>query len=419
MRKVRVLLIALILAAGCHSGQESGFNAGAPELLRAVPSDALAVGMFNRCDRALDRMLDSTNVLNSLPLGELRKHKAVVALCDVGTVVPLLIIQTGKAEPGEGLRAAADTLPQTAALAAQADSLQLFSEQISLDRHSALLISPSATIITVVRRHLSTETSILDAPHFDQALEAAGGAEAIVWRNSGATKLFPFELCGISRKQLGTFLKGAAEWTIARGDKLQTVQPQTDNYYSNFLKAAGDGRSMLAEAFPERSELIIDLPVADAKQWRQAYETMLDARVELESYNKRIKALRKSTGKSPLDWEKEQGIQEVVYVVTKDYSLNMIRTAKALKGPNKNSDVQVNPYTGFVNALYGAPFNPSDSCVVRRGHWLVSGPRAVLDTLKLGNRKNWPAMASAIVQIPGERLTCNQENFILWQDSNR
>ena len=415
MRRLILFALTLLTAAACQTAPGEVQRAEAPELLRAVPSDALTVGVFGRCDRALEQMLDSASVLRSLDYGKLGKHRAVIALCDVGSIAPLLIVETDKSEPGSGLRAATDTLPQTAALAAQADSMKLFSAQLAISRHNALLLSPSATVLTVVQRHLSSETSILDAPYFDGVLDVMGGSDAIAWRNGGAAKLFPLQLCSIPRKQLTAFIKGAAEWTVSTGDKLHTVQPQAERYYCNFLNAAGDGQSRLGTAFPLDAELIIDIPIADGQQWRRSYETLMDARVELESYNKTIQALKKSTGKSPLDWEKELGVQEVVFVATPEYSLNMVRCSRS----GKRDGVKANPASGFVRAIYGEPFAAGDSCCIRSGKWIISGPRAVLDTLTLGTMKNWPAKAAAVVQVPGRRLSWTKENIILWQDSNR
>ncbi len=405
---------ALALTVACGKSVISS-QGEPPELLMAVPADALTVGVFGRCDHALEQMLDSANVLRCLDYGKLAKHKAVLALCDVGSISPLLIIETGKADPGEGLRAATDTLPQTAELAALADSLRIASAQLALSRHNALLLSPSATVITVVRRHLGNETSILDAPNFDGVLAAMGSSDAIAWRNSGAGKLFPLSLCSITGKQLSSFLKGATEWTVASGGRLHTVQTPAERYYCNFLNAVSEGESKLGSAFPAEARLVIDMPIADLNQWRQAYETLMDARVELEAYGKRIQNLKKATGKSPLDWEKELGIKEVVYVATDQYSLNMVRCAKG----GKREGVKANSAGGFVRALYGEPFSASDSCVVRHGKWLVSGPRAVLDTLTLVSVKNWPSKAAATVQAEGRRLTWTKENNILWQDSNQ
>ena len=51
----RLILYAILILAVCSCGQngQSGQKAGeAPELLRAVPSDALAVGVFSLVTRA-------------------------------------------------------------------------------------------------------------------------------------------------------------------------------------------------------------------------------------------------------------------------------------------------------------------------------------------------------------------------------
>jgi hypothetical protein len=419
MRRLYLVLAAALTLAACSGGGGEGPAAEAPEMLRAVPSDALSVGIFSRCDNAMANMLDSTSVLFKLDYGKLARQKAVIALCDVGSLEPLLILETSKLRH-EGGVPVADTIPQAASLARQADSLRLYSEQLAFDKHNVLLVSPSATVMTVVRRHLASESSILDAPNFDGVLEAAGSSDAIIWRNSGAAKLFKLDVCSIPRKQMTGFLKGTTEWTVLCGDKLRTVQPRTERYLCNFLDAAGDGQSKLGSFFPPEPELLIDIPIADRQEWRKLYETMLDARVELEGYEKRIAALRKATGKSPLDWEKENDIQEVVYVATKDWTINMVRTAKAAKGSGKgHSEVQANPRTGFIAALYGEPFSSADSCFIRSGNWIISGPRAVLDTLRPATVKGWPSKAAAVVQVPGHKLIWTKENKTLWQDSNR
>lgn len=410
-----VVAVSYLLIASCSQESSEAEFGEAPELLRAVPADAVAVGIFDRCEDALEHMLDSEDMLRKLDLGKLRKHKAVVALCNLGSISPLLIVETGKAEHGEGLRAATDTTHQTAEVAALADSLRLFSAQLALNNHNVLLLSQSATLITVARRHLSSETSILDAPYFDGTLPLISGHDAIAMRNSGASKLISKEFCSLSRKQVNGFLKNAAEWTVLCGDRLQTVQPQAEKYFCNFLTEAGEGQSKLASVIPADAELIIDLPIAELEHWREAYQTMTDARVELEAYNKRIQALKKRSGKSPLDWEKELDIKEVAYIAAKDYRLNLVRTAKS----GKKEGVQTNPYSGFVRALYGEPFFEADSCAIRQGNWIISGPRAVLDTLQTKNLKGWPSTATAVVQVPGMRLTWTKEKSILWQDSNR
>ena len=406
---LRLLVFLLVLGSCARTPESTNVVYKAPELCKAVPSDAMGLGLFSRLDHGLDRLTDSASVFRKLDYGRLSHARAAIALCNVGTVTPLVIIEAGKAD--------GDTLSAAASLISQADSMGLFPLHTSLSEHNVLMLSTSPTVITVVKRHLDAESSILDAPYFNGAVQHLGNQDALIWRNSGASKLFPGTVSGIPRKQFISFLTGAAEWTVLSGDKIFTVQPQNEKYFSYFLSTLEEGQSKLAQTCPENAELIIDFPIADRKSWRRSYEALLDARVELEAYQDRLKALKKSTGKSPLDWEKENDIQEAVYLACKGYCLNMLRSGKASK-KEKVEGVIANAYTGFANALYGAPFEAADSCCIRQGNWIISGPRAVLDTLRLTKLKGWPSKACVAVQTSAHKLTWTKDNTITWQDSN-
>ncbi|MBP5720794.1 MAG: hypothetical protein J6W82_06980 [Bacteroidales bacterium] len=393
--------IAALLAVSCSQGASGGSHE-APELLRAVPSDALCAGVFSRCDRALDHMTDSNSVLRQLDYGRLSRSRAVVALCDVGTVQPLLVLEAGKH--------GSDTLEAATSLMALADSSRLYSALVELPAHNAVVISPSSTVLTIVRRHLASESSVLDAPGFEAVPPVLGSSDGVFWRNREAAKLFDMKLGSVPRKALLSFLRDATEWTVAVGEKLYPIQTPAERYYCNFMSSLGDGTSRLGSFRPAGAELVIDIPVASLQEWRGGYETWLDARVELEQYQKRLQSLRKATGKDPLSWEKEAGVKEVAYVTGPGYCVNMVRTGSKLSGDG----VQKNPYTGFVNALYGAPFNAADSCMIHCGNWIVSGERAVLDTLSFDTVKTWPAKARAVVSTPERRLVWTKENIRIW-----
>ena len=251
MQRCVLKLLVFILAIGtcACSPDTSGSVSKAPELCRAVPSDALCVGLFSRLDRGMDRLTDSTCILRKLDYGKLAHAKAAIALCNVGTVSPLVIIEAGKT--------GTDTLAAAASLIAQADSAGLVPLHVSMQEHNVLLLSPSPTVITVAKRHLDAESSIVDAPYFGRVLQEIGSQDAIIWRNSGADKLFPTTAPGISRKQFISFLKGAAEWTIWSCDKISTVQPEAEKYYCNFISALDGGQSKLGQSCPAEAELII------------------------------------------------------------------------------------------------------------------------------------------------------------------
>lgn len=405
----RVLILSLfaaLLAAASCGGGAAGSEAEAPELLQAVPSDALCVGVFSRCDHALQRMTDSVSVFRKLDYGKLSRSRCAFALCDVGSISGLLVLDAGKH--------GADTLEAASSLLAQADSLKLSAALVELGARDALLLSPSATVITVARRHLASESSVLDAPQFDGVLQHLGGADAIAFRNSGAPKLFNVPLPGIARKEVASFVKEACVWVVAEGDRLYFVQPSGERYFCNFFDGVEDGASKLQASFPEGADLVIDIPVSSLPDYRRSYETWLDAGVVLEAYQKRLQALKKAAGKDPLAWEKEVGVRELASVSFRGSRLNMVRTDKTAA----TDGVVRNPYTGFVNALYGSVFNPADSCMLRSGNWIISGERAALDSLRLEKCQGWPARARAVVSTPEKRMTWTKESVRIW-DSNR
>ena len=175
------------------------------------------------------------------------------------------------------------------------------------------------------------------------------------------------------------------------------------------------------------ARLVIDLPIADLRQWRSSYETLLDARMELEQYTKRLQELRKSAGKSPLDWEKELDVREVAYVASDSYRINLVRTGKS----TKQDGIQDYPWAGFARALYGAPFCSDDVCSLRIGAWIISGSREALESLLQdaspveseategfkGSRK-WPSRVTAAVQTRHFQVFWTKNNTTIWQDSN-
>ena len=159
MKPLRRFLTAAAFAALAVSCGGSGSGASVqepPELLTAVPSDALCVGLYNRLDKGLESMLDSSDVLCTLNYGKLSHARAALAICDIGSLSPLVIIEAGKHAP--------DSSAAVLSLLAQADSFRLAKAYVPLHTHDVLILSSSETVVTVVKRHLASESSVLDAP---------------------------------------------------------------------------------------------------------------------------------------------------------------------------------------------------------------------------------------------------------------
>ncbi|MBO7644007.1 MAG: hypothetical protein J6S62_03470 [Bacteroidales bacterium] len=406
---VSILLAALsLLAVSCGRSPQTESAPEVPELLTAVPSDVLCVGLYGRLDRGMNKMLDSVSVLRKLDYGRLSHARSAIALYDIGSLSELLIIDAGKHS--------ADTSSSVRSLLAQADSFRISAAFIPLTTRDALILSPSETVFKVVNRHLASESSILDAPNFGRVLEVLPDGETLICRNSGFPKLLPSRVTPALSKRVIPFLRDACEWTVYSEGRIIPVQSDAERYFCNFCASLQEAPSRLGSIMPDSTSFVLDIPIADVQEYRRAYEVWLDARVALESYQRTLESLRKSTGTRPVAWEKSNDIKEVAVVEKDGVRLNLMRVPSS----SKQAGVAVNPYTGFLRALYGEDFNPADSCMIRRGNWIVSGPRTALENYQPAGDKNksWPSRARIAVKTPLVRLAWTNESIRIW-DSNR
>ena len=411
MRKCVLLLMVLSLLplfTSCGSGAP-GAASEAPELFKAVPSDALGLGYFSRLDRALDRLTDSTSVLRAIDYGKLSRAKAVVSLCDVGSIVPLVAIEAGKAAP--------DTMAAAAGIIAQADSVRLQCLHATLGEHNVLFLSPSETAITIAGRHLQSGSSILEAPDFDKVVAALPGGDVMVYRNRGAVKIFGNHVQGRMRSSILSFVRDASEWMVVSDDVLIPVQPDAEKYFYSFCSSREHAPSKFGTMIPAGTDFYIDIPIPDLANYRVSYELWLDARVALEEYNARLASVWKAKGKDPRVWEKDLGVREVAVASYPFGRVNFLR----VKDKESDKGVSVNPWTGYVRALYGDAFNPADSCMMRSGNWIISGSRKALDSLSYDAAiaRDWPAKAKAVAGTPSERFVWNKDNIVNLWHSNR
>ena len=393
-----------------------------PELLAAVPSDALAVICHDRLAEGL-RLYDSTSVLHQLDLSAFKNARMALSLCYNGSLVPVLALDTG--------RAPADSSESVLALLGQAATLRLRTEYVAPDpearRDGFLLITPSDAQLTAVRRHLTEHTSILDAPGFRDALAVADDDRFVIFRNGGADRLAPKTwLQGIfPRRDLTAFLRIVADWTVLRpgsdGFDVLPVCSDSDAYYANILEAMPFGDSRLGAVLPPDTRFALAMPVA-LPEMRQAVERFQDASVKLTRYRRTLEELRKSSGKDPLKWEQEVGVREIALVHFGGGALTLVRPAKAVA----DSAPAENPWRGFLPILYGSAFaTGDDSFTAAYGGWYLYGSesalRAFIDAERPdGSAVKWPGRGCRfIVYQPDKTLAGDKKGIKLTWNSNR
>jgi len=423
MDKKRILacLLALPLLFSC--GQPPR-KAGAvreerriPELLAAVPSDALAVICYDHLEEGM-RLLDSTSVLHKLDLKAFKHAKMALSLCYNGSLVPVLALDAG--------RAAADSASAAGALLAQAASLRLHAEYVRPDgearKRGMLLITPSDAQLTAVRRHLTGYTSILDAPGFRRALAETGSGDFVIIRGGGAPErllpkgwlkdIFP-------RRQLTSFLGSVAEWTVltpdGNGFDVKPVCEKDDVFFANILAEFPYGECHLGTILPEGTRFALDLTVT-LPQTRTALERWQDASVNLTRYNKQLDALRDRSGKDPRKWEQEVDVREIALVHADGGPVVLVRPAK----PATERECTENPWRGFLPALYGNAFAlADDSCTACSHGWQIYGSpdavRAFIDVMNPAG--NSPVKGSRLVVLqPDKTLAWGKKgiSLVLW-----
>lgn len=413
MTKIRVVsfIAALLFAVSC--GRPSA-EKHIPELLDFVPSDAIAVLCYDRCDDGL-ALLDSSYAIQKIDYGRLAGAKAAISLCYTTSMVPILAIDAG--------RAAADTSAAVSDILAQAEELGLQAsyiyDQNQKNRHGALVITNSAAEFRATQQHFQENTSIKDAPGFKDALKVVEGKDWIIFRNQGADRYLPRTFLSkfVQRREFTTFMQKSADWTVVQpeGQGKYSVTPiygDFDTYYPRMLASLPLSTSRLGPMIPRSTEFTIALPIQGDK-FRKAYENYLDACVKLEKYQANLAALQKESGKDPLKWEKELDVREVAVVKWNNRAVTLVRTGKSAK----EQEIETNPWRGFIPALYGSAFAINDdSCVVRSGNWTIFGGEDDLQAF-LGcdhgvEKFSWPGKHSRLVIFkPGTMLSWGKDGI--------
>ncbi len=356
------LISALAVLCSCGSGGGQREREDLPDLLAAVPSDALALCCSSTVEGALSP-LDSTDALRKMDLSAFRDSPAVLSLSYNGSLVSILAIGTG------------DAAEAPAVAARRGIQVKFFPPDAASDRQGILALTASDSQMVALSRHISEGRSIFDAPGFAQAAALTAGEDFSIYRNSGALHLLPKGFLGdmFPRRTLARFLHGAANWTVVLpdGDEsiVKTSQGQEDTYFVNILSSLPLSECRLGEILPDSTDFALSLPLPEGA-FREAYERYMDASVKMTQYGKRLAALKAQTGKDPLKWERELDLREIALIRRGGRAAVLLRPAK----PLADSDLEDNPYRGFLPALYGNAFSlKDDSCRGAVFGWYIIG----------------------------------------------
>ena len=380
MRRVFCLTIILtfLIPLSCTSGK-GGVKQTDKEriltVLATVPSDALCIGYASDC-RLSDMVMDSTSTFFSLGINRLRGCGMALSQCYAGKVVPILSIAP---VPTQFSSDTSSTFNSVISAASRKGFKTLFlSDSPSLpDGMGVLLISPSDAQLKASERHIRAGRSILDMERLRQAVDSLPSSDQmVILRNSGAARLLDKSFLGgrFRTSEAGALMHRSAEWTFFSKDGDGDVRvnfscPGGYLYMAGFLGSLPGSDSRIGRMLPATTSFALTLTVP-GDVFRQGYEKYLDANVRMVKYQGRIRELARSTGKSPIKWEKELDVREIATVNFDSYRVVLLREGKKVAP----AEPFVNPYQGFAGALYGTAFSLSDdSCAAVRDGWMAVG----------------------------------------------
>lgn len=375
------------------------------ELLNHVPSDACGVIVCEKAVAGMENLFDSGSVYRELSYGELSDSRMVISYHYLGQIVTMVAIDAGRTQT-----AAKNAAPVMEAAGERGLSSRLV--QAPAPRRGAnrsvLLISPSESVIDAAERHLEAHTSVLEVVGMAEALEKAPAkGDVVIFRNDAISNLLPKDFLAkyLTRKQVTSFIKGYADWTVmhltnaepaGKGVYLsydvRSVHPDDFSKSAQVFESQGFGESKAGTMLPQGTTYVIDQPIASIQTLIESRKKNLDAGGALNKWTNTCASLKKATGIDPVKWAEETDIKEVAKVSWKGEEVVLIRPAK----PLVSHSVRPNSHRGFVTALFGQAYSLADeshsACI---GNWLIiGGEEAVKHFLASEVRQKlhyWPA----------------------------
>ena len=370
-------------------------------VLRAVPSDAAAVLVFDGSSKSARILADSTGLLQAMIapgndafmtfLRSLDRRKMAVSLHNSGSLVPLVAAQI---QPS-------DTLARQ--LAAKAGLK-------TTEKEGFFIASRSETFVNASVRHLTEGLSILGTGHLQNLVGKVSGSVVMLVSHAHSAKLL--QTYAGKEWQKGSFVKDLTSWSAWTLQDLQkdrillTGIALPGDASASFFKAFAGTSANVAEfpeAVPYYTGTAVAVPIPDVDAFMNARRREEDGHGRLGLFNKSLKA-KAGRPLSPEEWFRSLQPREVARITfNQDGQLReavLVKSAKdAKQAPAPNE------YAGCLALVAGDSFAAVDTVYASLGgKWtaFADAPtvQALLDkSIKEYTLKN--RMADASVSLGG------------------
>lgn len=370
-------------------------------VLRAVPSDAAAVLVFDGSSKSARILADSTGLLQAAVapgnsafmafIQSLGRRKMAVSLHNSGTLVPLVAAQI---QP-------TDTLAKK--LAAQAGLK-------TVEKEGFLIASRSETFVNASVRHLVEGLSILGTGHLQNLVGQVSGSAVVLVSHAHSAKLL--QTYAGKEWQKSSFVKDLTSWSAWTLQDLQKDQillkgiSLPGEASASFFKAFAGMQAPVAEfpeAVPYYTGSAVAVPIPDVDAFLNARRREEDGQGRLGLFNKSLKA-KAGRSLSPEEWFRSLQPREVARITfNQDGQLRQAVLVKSAKDAKQAP--APNEYAGCLALVAGENFSAVDTVFASLGgKWMAFADAPALQALQDKSIKEYTLknrLADASVSLGG------------------
>ena len=368
------------------------------DVLRAVPSDAVAVFVFDGSRAARNLIADSTGFLRPILAAEnpavmdylsaVGANRTAVALQSSGALVPLILTKTDKAD---------SALLASYTEAAAAAGLK------TLVKENFLIASRSETFVGASARHLEEGMSVLN-PAVTELTSQVRGPMVVFLSHSHAGKLLQQYSTPKYRKQ-SAFVKSLAPWSAFSAEVLKDggivlkgASNKGESAASWFAAyaAAPAGETLFPEVLPYNVGSVLAMPVAET--FLQSRRTLEDGLGRLSRLDKALKD-KKGRSLTPEEWLRSLQMKEIVRADFRSddgvlHQALLVRSAKDLK-------LDKNLYPGVLGLAFGEPFQIVDTTAKSlNSRWILFSDKPGADAFSAGEYTLKERLQDAGISVP-------------------
>ena len=391
-----MLAVVVALVILYHEGSDKEIPVeGRYELLRAIPSNAVAVGCLSHVGDLSSPAFSGFKFTSELSdaaaeglIGKLSEAPMAFSFHYSGKLAPLMVFDAGAAS----LNSPSDVT----ALVEFGRSHGMHVDII--EDCSYVVMAETETLVKSSMRHFEQSLSVLGAPGFAEVSSAVKGTDLFFISYSQMKPLFTSVFCrecfrkadwAATLADWAVFSIGEAESAPLALAGIQTLRG-TPSEFMSVLASSSEAVSTVSEIVPSYVSFALSFPMADEEGFVEAYKSYLDSKQQLPEYNKQQTQLQKATRMSPELYIKKLGVREIAtasFGTDKNpLEVNLVKFGKndtvIFRGTGvtafKGYEPQVHEYAfgGYVASVFGKFFQLEDESyfTVVNG-WLVSGSK--------------------------------------------